>query len=569
MSKKQKIVLILILAFAFLFRFTGVNHGLPQDLFGDELVHVNAAFNLLEQRTLRANFDFLYLPPLLSYILAPIFGLYGALGILFGKFQSILEYKNFVLLNWGYFLIFPRIIAVIFGTATIYFLFLLAKKLFNVKLAYAATIFLTFDYLHFHESSHGQFWALATFFIVAGAYFIYQLYQSGEKKYYFWSALIIGLGFGVGYVPIILLPWFLAAHFLNKKSRKKNFRQNLLAKKIIFSTLLIVVLVSFFIFSNPYHGFYRQFGRAFTIILDFFNYKTEFSMESLGKLSYKTNIFGNLKNVIIFLWNNSFLLFITTILGVFILLQRKKIDFKNCLIIGVPLICLLGLSSGFSNLYDRYILPAIPFLIIISIYFFYYLADKIFQSVRYKNLIFILFIALMIGYSAYMSILYAQKLQRPNTRIQAIHWIYQNIPTGSRIILDISRFWLNENKESIEFLKENNPRWFNVRRKYLLTLDESQYPKPNYFIYNLTYLNLEKLDFEKIKADYYIHLIRGDQKIEQIGSSMLNKELIAKFYPKEKFDDTRSPIGSPLRETFATLKAIDYLGPYVEIYKLK
>jgi dolichyl-phosphate-mannose--protein O-mannosyl transferase len=183
MSKKQKILLILILTFAFLFRLTGVNHGLPQDLFGDELVHINAAFNLLEQKTLRANFDFLYVPPLLSYILAPIFGFCGVIGILIDKFQNILDYKNFVLLNWGYFLIFSRIIAALFGTATIYFLFLLAKKLFSSKIALAASIFLIFDFLHFHESSHGQIWALATFFIVAGAYFIYQLYQTCEKKH--------------------------------------------------------------------------------------------------------------------------------------------------------------------------------------------------------------------------------------------------------------------------------------------------------------------------------------------------------------------------------------------------
>ena len=558
MSKKQKTLLISILAFAFLFRLIGINHGLPQDLFSDELVHINAGFNLLEQKTLRANFDFLYVPPLLSYILAPIFGFCGVIGILIGKFHNILDYKNFVLLNWGYFLIFSRIIAAIFGTATIYFLFLLAKKLFNSKIAWAASIFLTFDYLHFHESSHGQFWALATFFIVAGAYFIYQLYQSGEKKYYVWSALMIGLGFGAGYVPLILFPWFLAAHFLKKK---------ILDKKIIFSTLLIIILVGFFIFSNPYYSFYRQFGRAISAILDFFGYKTGFS---IGEPSlYTTNILGNLKDAITWLWYNNFLLFIAGIFGIFILLWRKKFNFENCLTIGILIIYLIGFSSAFGELRARYILPAIPFLIIISIYFFYYLADKISRTAKYKNLIFVLLIALMTSYSAYMSILYAQKMQRPNTRIQAIDWIYQNIPSGSRIILDVPRIWLNESKESIEFLKENNPQWFNARREYLLTLNESQYPKPNYFIYNLDYLDLEKLDFEKIKADYYINIIQNDQNRELIASSLSNKELIAKFYPKEKFDDViKDPADPPLNRPFTTLSSIDYLGPYVEIYKL-
>ena len=534
MSKKQKILLISILAFAFLFRLIGVNHGLPQDFFGDELPHINAAFNLLEQKTLRANFDFLYWAPLFSYILAPIFGLYGALGILLGKFQSILEYKDFVLLNWGQFLLFSRIIAALFGAATIYFLFLLTKKLFNSKIAFAASIFLAFDFLHFHGSSQGRFWTLAVFFIVAGAYFIYQLYQSGEKKYYFWGALMIGLGFGIGYVPIVLFPWFLAAHFLNKKSKKK-FRKNLLDKKIIFSTLFVAVLVGFCIFSNPL-GFYSQFGRALSVISDFFGYETKFSIGALGK--NPSDILGNLKDVITWLWYNNFLLFIAGALGIFVLLWRKPFNFKKLLIIGVPLIYLLGMSFGFSSLRARYIIPAIPFLIIISIYFFYYLTNKMSRFVKYKNLIFILLIVLMISYSAYMSILYAQKKQRLNTRIQSINWIYQNIPSGSRIILDVHRVLLNENKESIEFLIEDNPSQFNARRKYLLTLDENQYPKPNYFVYNLNYLNIEKLDFEKIKADYYIYTVRDIPDKKLIYSSLINKELIAKFYPQEKFDKT-------------------------------
>src|SRR3990167_9924914 len=99
-----------IIAIAFILYLGAASYGLPQAFFGDELVSVAAGFSLLAQKTLRANFDFYYLPPLLSYLLAPTYALIGVVGIVLGFFESIGDYQNFVLLNRELFLIVGRII---------------------------------------------------------------------------------------------------------------------------------------------------------------------------------------------------------------------------------------------------------------------------------------------------------------------------------------------------------------------------------------------------------------------------------------------------------------------------
>src|SRR3989338_7934342 len=111
---KKPIFYIVLAAAAY--RFAGIFYGLGHDFFGDSFVHVVSAFKMLEERTINATFDFYYLPPLMSYILAPLFALCGVLGILAGKFAGISDFREFVVLHKEYFVIGPRLISFLLGT---------------------------------------------------------------------------------------------------------------------------------------------------------------------------------------------------------------------------------------------------------------------------------------------------------------------------------------------------------------------------------------------------------------------------------------------------------------------
>jgi hypothetical protein len=221
---------------------------------------------------------------------------------------------------------------------------------------------------------------------------------------------------------------------------------------------------------------------------------------------------------------------------------------------------------GFSDVENRYILPALPFFVISSAYFLCWLIDK-FPWTGYRKLILAILIFLISGYSIYLSALYTAKLQKPDTRMQAVNWIYQNIPSGQKIILDIPYIYLNESKKSIEALKENNSFWLDSRRRYLLGLAEEVYPRPNYFILDLNRLDLDKIDLQQFKADYYVYRYWNGRERERAGTTSFKGRLAAKFYPQEKITDLPNLLNEP-SHPLSVLRSINYLGPYVEIWKI-
>jgi hypothetical protein len=47
------------------------------------------------------------------------------------------------------------------------------------------------------------------------------------------------------------------------------------------------------------------------------------------------------------------------------------------------------------------------------------------------------------------------------------------------------------------------------------------------------------------------------------------KERIVKFYPRKEISNLPNLLNDPAGKPLVTLRSINYLGPYVEIYKIK
>ena len=180
-----------------------------------------------------------------------------------------------------------------------------------------------------------------------------------------------------------------------------------------------------------------------------------------------------------------------------------------------------------------------------------------------------LLVTLVSAYSLISSVFYSIKFFKPYTIVQGIDWVYANIHHGSKIV---SGIYLNTNKDGIRFgEKYNKYGWVDTRKKYLLELDENNYPKPNYFLINPNITDVYGLPIEEKKADYFFITFYNKEKEEEQLKAMNEfkgkKEIIARFYPKEEKTYIKNLLGFEMQWTGKSVFEIKNLGPYVEIYK--
>lgn len=558
----MKKILIVILISAFLIRLTSLFFGLPYiNAFGDEIVHTIVAFKILASQNPIVPFGESYLPPLLSYLLVPIFALVGGLGILLGYFHGLADFKDFVILYREWFLVWGRLLAAIFGTATVYVLYLLAKKIFDEKVALLAAFLLAFDFLHVHDSQIGHVWVPLTFFIIAAFYCLYNLYLNGERKWYWLSALSIGLGYGVGQYPAIIFLWFLVTHYLLIKKKKQRFWNKL----FIGSAVLCLILILIFTLGN-FYSFYKHFYEAIEIVFKFFGFRG--LLPPISTVSSKTTgLGGNLLTYVQTLFFNNPILLIFGFLGA-LAAWKKRSGFERFVLFGFPFLSAAYFIFTTFIIY-RYIFPVIPFLIIFASYFVFWLVEKQ-DFVKNKKAMAVFLVAAVSVYSLTASLLYSVKLLRPLTISQAISWTYQNIPAGSRIVSDV---YLNSNKESIKLLAQyNSYNWVDLRRQLLSTLDEKKYPQPSYFLIDDNLTNIGLLSDQARYADYGL-IFFYDEKGQEERLAVLDAvggehQLIASFYPQRPMVDIGNILSLEPHFFLKTLWPADYIGPYVEIYKI-
>ena len=562
-----------IVLFAFLIRLSGLFFGLPQaDVFGDEIVHTIIAFKILDAKSLILPFEFKhYLPPLYSYMLIPVYGLIGVLGMVFNFFSGIEGFTEFVILYREWFLAPSRILSAVFGAGTVYLIYLFAKKLFSEKVAILSAFLLAVNFLHVHESQIGHIWSPIVFFIVLSVYGFFRLYLTGERKWYIVSILGIGLGYAMGQIGIIFYPFFLLAHYLYvRKSLPDNKAGNtkFLSKNFVEANIWLIAIIILFTVLN----FYTVYKHFYDVALAFFKF-LNLNFDYLPELSWvyperveNFSISGNWIFITKTLFYNFPVIFIFSILGAFALFKKLKLDFRNILIFCLPIFTLIIFSFIFYSFLCRYTLPVIPFMIISASYAIFWIYEKFNKKII---LFFLLFLISL--YSVLASGLYSYKLLKPYTVSMAVEWVYKNVSSESRVLSDI---YINSNKESIEFLKENNMfNWVDTRKKYLSDMKDERYPEPSYFVIDTNLTDPLSLPEGERQVDYALISFYKKEGKEEENKKMKfldafgDREKMISFYPKIEKKYIESLINVTPHFFLKNIWGLKYIGPNVEIYK--
>lgn len=432
-SNKSHILLILIILFASFFRLYGLNWDQGQHLHPDErfLTMVVSAMKI-------PNSFGDYLNPKIStmnpYNLNFSFFVYGTFPLfltrIIGELINKSDYWNVHFVG--------RILSSIFDIGTVFFLFIIGKKIINEKIGLLSAFLYSIMVLPIQLSHFFAVDPFLNFFLVLSFYLLTLLLTT---YYLLPISLLLGLSFGFALACKISALYFLPIIGIGYLFLLlKNLRSPKFLKLLFSGVLFIFVSVLTFRINQPSAfstGDFTNWELNPQLInnlkeLQSFNQPDTWFPPAVQWKKTTPEVFP-LKNLVV--WGMGLPLGVISIIAVcyslisLILLVNKRpkklpiVNLINSLILLFVFGLFLYLGLQFCKTM-RYFLPIYPFLALLSANF---LVQKVFLKMNIKFIIFIIIIIFIYPIS-FLSI-----YSHPTTRVSASEWIYQNVASDSTI----------------------------------------------------------------------------------------------------------------------------------------
>lgn len=402
--------IFLILALGFGLRVWGIGFGLPDLYHADEPALVNHA---MAHGTGDLNPHYFKLPAVLNYYLLCLYGGFFFIGRLTGQFASVDDFAFLFFDHPTTFYLMGRLLTgVLFGVLGIYLIYRLGKECISERVGLTAAFFLSAAFLHVRDSHYVIYDIPLTTGMTACLLPLLRLAKRGGLSNYLIFGLLAGLTTGVKYNgALIFLPFFLAhgPRVLKKREAwtKVFFHPHLWAG--------ISAAAAIFFLTNPF------------ILLDFPAFWKDFSIQAgaeshvglLHHFRYSLNEGLGLA------------LLISGLAGIPLLLISKEIT--RVILAGFILIWLVYIGF-FSQPYERYALPVIPFLCLTAAVTLSWLTTQWEKLSKpfFWGLSSLLLTVQPLAYSVTSDILFT----RSDMRTVAKEWIQVRVPGGSKIALD-------------------------------------------------------------------------------------------------------------------------------------
>ena len=552
--------LLAILFIGLVLRIWGIQFGLPDLYHADEPIVVNHA---LAYGTGDFNPHFFKIPPLVSYFLFLVYGLYYVLARTAGWIHGTNEFASLFFSHPASFYLLARLVfGALLGTAAVFLLFRLAERIYSRQTGLLASWFFATAFLAVRDA-HYIYADIPLLFVLVALFFILlKIAERGGNKDYLCFGIWLGIAVATKYNGVFILAPFLAAHFLRRGFKLSSFFDFKPASSALVS-ILVFALLNPFGALDPRSFFRELFGQG----------RAEGWVGLTHHLTY--SLAGGLGIPLLAL----------SCLGFFGLRDAPK---KEPWLLASFVAVYYLVLCFFSQHYDRYVLPLLPFLCIFAGA----------ALVRFKKQLKIsesalwLIAVLIVSPSLAKVYLSDQLFMRKDIRTVAREWVESSVPEGTKIALDVP-FFMPRLKPSLEQMAEKkkealseNPAdrakakridWMTEAIKknqrsnyelYFLSKEEDQTgflfarPKVPYDISQLKRMGIQYVVVTKINQE------REAQFFEQLQG---NADLVARFTPyrnpHRKWAIDPEPLtGGPF--LWSELVARERNGQIIEVYKL-
>ncbi len=381
-----------------------------------------------------------------------------------GDILAILTQNNSWVYNWNQINIIGRFYSALFSSLTIPLVFILARSVFNKYTALIASLLTTFT-VSFIQTAHFSITENFLIFIsIVICILSIKLLEAGNLKNYILCGFFIGIAVATKTtaLPFVIFP--LTVHILSMAKRPYNF-----IKRVGSIIIFLITSLSVFTFFSPYT--FLKWGK----FMESMRYESGVALGTLPvpytlQFTHTISYLFQIKN---FIWQMGPIAYLLVPSVIFLILNIVKTkNHKLILFIAFPLIYFLYVGHWHTK-FIRFMLPLLPFIIIMISYLIYWLLNK--------KLVGKLIAVTLISLTMLWSFAFFSIYTREQTRITASKWIYKNIPTGSVIL---GEHWDDGLPISIDSL---SPATYNIEQLKIYDSDNNE--KINYYSEKLSNAN--------------------------------------------------------------------------------
>ena len=546
--KKDKFLFLagLIGCLFFIVNLPGINYGLPMHLISDEESLIGGAMKMIELKTLipaqyPAQFDFLYYPPLIPYILLISFLPVIILKFFVFKF-SLFTLQSYFALDQSLIWLSARFMTLVFSTLILAVTYNLGKQIFSKRIAFFGVLLLALSFFQNNLAHWSKHWVYATFFAYLA--FLMTIYLiSGKKEFKYLPGIAAGLGVGASYISA-LGPLFAGVYLLITKNIFGRF-----FKILILNCLIAVVLGGGLAMLN-YPEIFKIFGPKDGTIQ---NPKDFFGL--IAYFLYALRVLFNQETVIL-------------ICAVLAILFSKKYR-ELLLFIGSFCLIYIVILYLFFHIELRYVYFILPALALGAAAFLDYLAERIVS----KNFL-ALAICLILIWPFAVVLRYQFLINAPDTRQLAQNWIIENISDET---FAVDSPFINLLRSAQSIAQSQDYGRINARERYFL----ANYDKLNLDLYSVNLYEYQNLHFWENSADleklrHYLSRSQPKYFVYEHSSlyapSEADKYLMSRGELAVSFSSSDDGQYYDINGNYflfnSILFKIDRLGPKIEIFRL-
>ncbi len=317
--------------------------------------------------------------------------------------------------QWPLINLIGRFYSALFASLSLILIFFLSKKVFNKTVGFLAVFIAAFSPSLIQTAHFAVTESMMVFFLLLIALFSFDLFIPSKDKLatYLKIGLIWGLALATKMASLSFLIIPLTAHLLSVKKLKKQFNF-LIIPLVSFLTFTIFSLYTFL----SWNKFMESMNYENGVVLG--KLRVVYTLQFTHTLPYLFQA----KNLVWQMGPIALIAFLSLIILLFIGLIKK--DRKILTFLVFPIVYFLYVGSWHTK-FVRYMVPILPFLAITAGWGLSFLIKK--TKILGKVITFIFLIISLIWALAFFNI-YLQT----SSRISASQWVYQNIPSGSKIL---------------------------------------------------------------------------------------------------------------------------------------